>query len=264
MTPTPNNVPIEALESDYLAGRNPLAYIPYAEALRQVDRLPEAHRICQMGLSQRGQSIAGQLLHARILADMGRNEQAAEECERILDTVPQSQGARRLLIDVALKNRQFLRVVELIDEVEVVAADDPQLIAALIEAQHGLADRFVNEVRESSVPRHRPPVAMGTTSDEVLDQIARHRGVDACELISDGDRGGPLCDMVHEWSSILNSHHRLSMAIIESPDRTIFARRLEPGDRTLVVSLPEGSNVGPIKMLADRLCSLATREGALL
>ena len=55
------------LESDFLTGRNPLAYIPLCHALRRQKNYTRAYELCQRGIRNDPKSVAGRTLLARLL-----------------------------------------------------------------------------------------------------------------------------------------------------------------------------------------------------
>ncbi|MEQ8821231.1 MAG: tetratricopeptide repeat protein [Sumerlaeia bacterium] len=86
------------LQADLRSGRNPLAYIPICNELRRCKRNAEALEICQQGLSRDPSSLAGRIILARLLGDLGRYQQALSEVKKVEASAPDSKG---LLIEKA-------------------------------------------------------------------------------------------------------------------------------------------------------------------
>lgn len=82
------------LESDFLAGRNPLGYLPVCQALRKRRQFARALELCQRGLAIDATSLAGRTLHVRLLNDLGRYVEALREVERLAAEHPDLLGVQ--------------------------------------------------------------------------------------------------------------------------------------------------------------------------
>lgn len=98
---------IEGLKIYYEEGKNPLAYIPYADALRKNGQLTKAMEICISGLKQDSYSLTGRTLLARIFYDMGRYENAICELKVALQISHDSFGPNLLYARVLMKQRSY-------------------------------------------------------------------------------------------------------------------------------------------------------------
>lgn len=83
---------LDQLERDFLSGRNPLAYIPLCSNLRRQKNYARALDVCRRGLAADPDSTAGRTLHARILSDMGRYEEALQEITKVEPRAPDAAG----------------------------------------------------------------------------------------------------------------------------------------------------------------------------
>jgi tetratricopeptide (TPR) repeat protein len=99
------------IETDFLSGRNPLAYIPLCHALRRQKQYMRALELCQRGLAGDPHSIAGRTLYSRLLADLGHYEEALREITKAEASAPDAMG---LMVE---KARCLIRLKR-IDEAE--------------------------------------------------------------------------------------------------------------------------------------------------
>mgnify|MGYP003856636907 CR=1 FL=1 len=71
------------LEQDFLSGRDPRAYIPLCAALRRQKSYIRGLEMAQRGLRGDPTSVAGRIIYARLLSDVGHYEDALREIARL-------------------------------------------------------------------------------------------------------------------------------------------------------------------------------------
>ena len=104
------------LEADFLSGRNPLAYIPYCQALRRAKRFARALEACVEGLARDRDSIAGRTLYCRILGDLGLFGEALTEIDRALQQAPESAGLQTEKVRCLIKLARYDEAEEALRE----------------------------------------------------------------------------------------------------------------------------------------------------
>lgn len=232
---------------------NPLDFIPRAEALRAAGQLAQAHNLCQQALTDHPHTAAGRNLHARILFDMGKYDLAEEECHAVLEVAPESVPARKLLVQIAIKRRRFVRAITLLDNLRTETGDDPDLLAAFIEAQRGLTERFYTDLDFEIGPR--PSAKATTTRGELLEMMQRRPEVREARVVEGDKEGTALEEMLWTWGALCQAT-KLSpvrFSLIEGPDETILVRAMDDGSGAVVVRIKAGVPVGPCKRLAERV-----------
>ena len=118
---------LSKLKEIFETGANPLAYIPYADALRRSGALTQALEVCKEGLEKDTFSITGRTLYSRILTDMGRYDQAIEELGTSLQYAPDAFGANLLMAKILAKKREFREAIEILDKIKKLNPDDQEL-----------------------------------------------------------------------------------------------------------------------------------------
>ena len=119
---------LEKLKILYESGKNPLAYIPYAEALRRAKALAQALDICKEGLAQDSYSVSGRTLLARILFDMGRYDNALEELGFVLQLASDAFGANFLMARILIKKQEFSEAMDIIKKIKKLNKNDSELL----------------------------------------------------------------------------------------------------------------------------------------
>lgn len=125
---TEDDMTLEDLKELYESGKNPLAYIPYAEALRRAKALTQAIEICKDGLAQDSYSVSGRTLLARILFDMGRYDNALEELGYVLQLAPDAFGANFLMARIMVKKQEFTEAMDIIKKIKKMNRSDAELL----------------------------------------------------------------------------------------------------------------------------------------
>jgi tetratricopeptide (TPR) repeat protein len=254
---SPNTHARASVVSGPSAERHPLAFIPRAEALRTGGWLAQALDVCQRGLAASPATVAGRLLLARILVDMGKYAPAEAECEAVLTQARQSVCARRLLVKVFLHRHKFARAVALIEELKAETGDDAELAKALERAQRGLRDGH-----DSSPPaaEKTAPAADGPpTRAAFLMQLCERPEVEECRVIvAGGDTDKALGEMLEAWAGagVGLGQGRVHRAILESSKGTLLIQPLESDSATLVVKVRPGAALNPTKRLINQIVRL--------
>jgi tetratricopeptide (TPR) repeat protein len=252
---------LEALEQEAQGGGNPLAYIPLADALRAKGQYQRALETCHLGLSEYGWSVAGHILLAKIHFDMGKYDLAEAECQVVLNQAPQSLSARRLRIQLALRRRLYVRALEQIEDLQGEMGEDPELVAAFVEAQRGLAERFSQTL--ALAPPERGPDRPPSTRGELLEHLSAQPEVISCQVVPRGDMDSPLGEMLRAWEE-LESRERsaaIRMALLQSDSATLLIRDLGADDGSLVITLVGKAPFGAAKRLAEQFAALPSEGG---
>ncbi|MDX2175121.1 MAG: tetratricopeptide repeat protein [Candidatus Sumerlaeia bacterium] len=159
------------LEREYQSGRNPLAYIPYCQALRKGHQYARALNICARENRAGGSgSIAGRTLYCRLLADTGRYAESLEEAESALRTAP---GSMRLQVEKARALIKLHRPVEaraVIDELNGANPLDPEVQLLNTMMRSAVASSQQQRGRSGEVAKR----AAILNSREIVEQLARH------------------------------------------------------------------------------------------
>ncbi|MBN1477177.1 hypothetical protein JXA47_10520 [Candidatus Sumerlaeota bacterium] len=251
---------LEALEQEAQGGGNPLAYIPLADALRAQGQFHRALETCHLGLSEYGWSVAGHILLAKIHFDMGKYDLAEAECLVVLNQAPQSLSARRLRIQLALRRRLYVRALEQIEDLRNEMGEDPELVAAFLEAQRGLAERFSQSLALAPPERgsDRPPATRG----ELLKHLSAQPEIIDCQVVPLSDTDSPLGEMLRAWEALESRGHSgaIRMALLQTASATLLIRDLGADDGSLAITLTAKAPFGVAKRLAEQFAALP-REG---
>lgn len=122
-----HDISLDELKQYYEQGKNPLAYIPYAEALRKENLLTQALEICIGGIKQDSYSVTGRTLLAKIFFDMGRYESAITELKIALKIAPDAFGPNLMLAKTLLKQRNTTDASEILHKLESQKPNDPEV-----------------------------------------------------------------------------------------------------------------------------------------
>jgi tetratricopeptide (TPR) repeat protein len=251
------------LEQELSSG-SPMAYIPVAESFRVRGLLAEALEICQRGIASGLGSVAGHILLARIHFDMGKYDLAEAACQAALAMAPQSISARKLLIHMALKRRLYIRALTLLDDLCGEVGDDPDLVAAELEAQRGLAERFARELLAGTHVHGPGSASTKMTREELLGQIRARPEVLDCRVVGPKEFKSDWAQMLHLWETLCRTRgvSTVRLSFMETRTHSILIRDLGPREGTLVVALMAGSAFGPVKRVADLLAAKAAEDSA--
>lgn len=253
MVTTSSSRSLEELAQMVQSG-NPMAYIPYAEALRARGEFIMALEVCQRGLAQGPPTVAGRVLLARIHFDMGKYETAESECIAALAQAPESISARRLMVQLAIKRRAFVKALNLIEGLRADLGDDPELRSAELETQRGLADRFVSDIALASVIL-RGRSTLAANRGEILQQIRRRSEVLDAQVVANGDSAEDWGEMLRAWENLCRGAalSPIRLAVLETTRATALVRSLGSSEGNLVVTIRPDTSFGAVKHLADLL-----------
>jgi tetratricopeptide (TPR) repeat protein len=153
------------LREDFLSGRNPRAYIPICQHLRRQRRVAEALDFCQRGLQHDSRSLAGRTLLAKLLADVGRYEDALEQVRRTEEFAAGELNLLAVKAQCLIKMRQVPEAEAAVAELDERFPMDPQ--AKLLAAE-------LRQLREEALRRTSREVALPIFAPAVrLEEIVR-------------------------------------------------------------------------------------------
>ena len=129
------------IEKDFLSGRNPLGFIPLCTALRKNRMFTRALDLCQSGLRQVPESVAGRSLLAGLHADLGHYEEALKEIARVK---AKTEDSHKLLMEEARCLLKLNRFEEATEILKILDARNPL---------DGQVQRLNSELRRDSLSR---------------------------------------------------------------------------------------------------------------
>ncbi len=156
------------LESDFLSGKNPLAYIPLCNALRKQKKYSRALEICHRGLAGDPESVAGRVIYARLLGDSGRYQDALAEIQRVENKAPDALG---LMVEKAKCLIHLRRIEEAratLDELDKRNPFDPQVQMLETQYRQVKGQQQESNQRQSRSSGHR---RLKLRNQEILDRI---------------------------------------------------------------------------------------------
>jgi tetratricopeptide (TPR) repeat protein len=257
------------LESDFLTGRNPLAYIPLCHALRRQKNYTRAYELCQRGIRNDPKSVAGRTLLARLLSDLGRYEDALKEIARVEADAPEAMG---ILIEKAKCLIRLRRLMEAEITLEVLNSKNP------MDPQVQVLNRGLNELRKHELMATPIPIRSGFqrrpifTSRQLLDsvreQMTGHCKIRSFAVIPTG-AGAPALEGEEMTADVAFQFYR--EATVACKDLSVGAIRLgiiETDNVQLIVLVRQGYLVSlaiqPTPSLGRILYRFQTVIGELL
>lgn len=155
----------------YEVGNNPLAYIPFASALRKHGALNRALEVCKEGLIHDSYSVTGRTLLARILYDMARYDRALEELGVALQLAPDAFGANLLMARILAKKREFHEALDILENVKKMNPFDTDLL----ELEARLHSKiFSIETKGDADARRKNGKEQGLSLDERINELLEH------------------------------------------------------------------------------------------
>jgi tetratricopeptide (TPR) repeat protein len=162
---------LQQLERDFLSGRNPLAYIPLCNSLRKQKNFTRALELCQRGLASDPGSLAGRTLLARLMADIGRYEEAMREIARAEATAPEAQGLMTEKARCLIKMRRFDEANTVMEQLLARNPMDPQV--QLLSTQLRQLRGQLKGGTTHNVSRDEAPRFVRLQPQEMLEAIRR-------------------------------------------------------------------------------------------
>ena len=173
-----SSLPLNQLREQYESGRNPMAFIPYVEALLEAGSLSLALEICKDGLSRDPLSIRGRILLAKIMFSMGRYDNALEELGAVLQVAPDAFGANLLMARILTKKREYHDAMDIIRTLKNMNPSDRTLrelenfLNSQISSMETKGDFYERKKRPST-----KPASLDERIDELLMQLRTFPGV---------------------------------------------------------------------------------------
>lgn len=139
------NPRIEELRRRVQSDPASLAFAPLAEEYRRLGRFGEAISICEVGLNRYPSYVSARVTLARILAQVGRLDDARREFEGVLHLAPENLTAIRALAEIHQSKGP-------------VHGGDPDVIHARPQRRADLdaLERFLAAVRAARISDHPP------------------------------------------------------------------------------------------------------------
>ncbi|MCC5874904.1 MAG: tetratricopeptide repeat protein [Candidatus Sumerlaeia bacterium] len=185
---------IEHLEKEFQSGRNPMAFIPLCQALRQRGSHSRALEFCNRGLEKNPESMAGQTMRARLLNDLGHHEDALKTTDAALVNHPTVMG---LLVEKAralLAMTSYEAVEPIISQLNNMNPMDPQVkemssqwkrALALGTAQHSGVQQLPTEFSKPK-PQKEIELTYSEIAEEIRREVASLCAVHSCSVIPRG------------------------------------------------------------------------------
>lgn len=232
------------LESDFLSGRNPLAYIPLCHALRRQKKYVQALELCQRGVSRNPTSVAGRTLLARLLGDLGRYEDALREIAKVEVQAPAAMG---ILIEKAKCLIRLRKLMEADATLQKLNSLNP------LDAQVQLLNRGLSEIRKHEMLSTPLPMKSGfmrkssMTSREILehvrDEMKAHCSILCVAVIPKG-AGEPAIEGKEAAAQIAYVFYRDAMKACKDLDvGEVRLGIVETAEVQLIVLVRQGSLV---------------------
>ncbi len=158
---------LTALRQEFESGRSPLAFLPYALALRAERQYPEAIGVCHRGLTRRPESVAAQTLLGRLYCDIGSYQESRAILEPLYEASPEANGVRLALARTYIRVHEVDRAAELLSGLTEENPGDSEVQLLNGALRYLQSCRRRGRLQADSTPEGDPP----TTVDEVLDAI---------------------------------------------------------------------------------------------
>ena len=156
------DVPLEELRRRYLAGSDPLAYLPYGSALLDERQLTQALDVCLRGLDVRP-SFAGRRLLAQIYFEMGRYPQAVEVLQAMLAEGRESFAALLLLARTYSRCGRWSDCQPLLERLNRLNSADPEVILLQQQAREAFErSQQLTPVEADSAPHVVDPKSLAS------------------------------------------------------------------------------------------------------
>lgn len=232
---------IERLESMLGGTRDPLGrgFAPIAELLRTDGRLDEARVRVEEGTRQDPSFASGHMVAARIYADLGDDDRAAEALEKVLSLDPANEeaGALRSALEVA-------------DEEEAIHWAKSQGDAPVVEVTEGdvltvtMGDLYLSQ----GAPDRAVSLFERMLAEDPENAVLRDRVAEARRALA-GNRGGSLADIDPE---------KVGLAHQES--EPVRVEDLAPADPVSIESLAPVEDLADVGTAVERGAPVAVQD----
>ncbi|MCC6546734.1 hypothetical protein IT570_06150 [Candidatus Sumerlaeota bacterium] len=232
------------LESDFLSGRNPLAYIPLCHALRRQKKYIQALELCQRGVRVGPSSVAGRTLLARILSDLGRYEEALREVSKVEAEAPHAMGVLVEKAKCLIRLRRLMEADVVLHTLNSLNPLDPQVQVL----NRGLIELRKHEMLSTPLPMksgfmRKPSMTSRDILELVRDEMKDHCSILSLAVIPKG-AGEPAIEGKEEAAEVAYKFYRDSTQSCK--DLEVGAVRLgiiETAEVQLIVLVRQGSLV---------------------
>ena len=284
---------IRRLSDDLARDPSSLAFMPLADALRRAGQLEVALRVALRGLDRHPYLADAHDVLARIHADRGDLERAADEWEMALRLNPAHGPARLGLGFVDFRRGDFENAERRLSA--ATTDDDPAVAAALAHVRSALSARVpmpaptVESVAPATTTAAALPATKPTPAPSVIEfptpdpAKARHvfapalEGSDQAALLVDGDGlvlagsyadpdGNDVAEIVAAELAGVSGEAERAMrhlglgtwtSMLVEADRAVVAMTPAPLGSLLVVSASRETPVGLVRLLLDRALTRA-------
>jgi tetratricopeptide (TPR) repeat protein len=113
------------------------AFVPLAEEFRRVGRLAEAEKTCKEGLQRHSNYHSAHVLLGRILLDQDRQDEAAEEFRRVLESEPQNLLAGKLLAGIRRSQGRWGEALEIFRRLQLFYPDNADVRSQVYQLERG-------------------------------------------------------------------------------------------------------------------------------
>lgn len=175
---------LAVLKQDYESGKSPLAFVPYATALRRERSYQQAIDVCQRGLAKAPGSVAGRTLLGRLYCDVGKYSESRELLESILKNAPDAVGPLTAYVQTLLRVNDLATCEQCLETLNRINPLDPDVqllnsayrkaVGAMRVANAGLTTsvgQAATAVGAASAAAQR--TAIPVTHEELIDEIVK-------------------------------------------------------------------------------------------
>ncbi len=143
------------MRREFESGRNPRAYLEFAEALLENKRHAQALDVCQRGLAAHP-SLSGRRLLAQIYFAMGHYDETLATLESVLKEAPQMYGANLLYAQTLARRREWLKASRALADLIERNRDNAEVAELAERVRRQLESRIDEELRELGLEERRP------------------------------------------------------------------------------------------------------------
>lgn len=162
--PTPS---IEKLQKKLEKEPNSLIFLQLADEYRKESLYDDALRTCGEGLRRHPNYWSARVAMGRIYHEMGDNEKAREELEKVIKAVPDNLLANKLLGDIYMESGRFPDALKRYQLVQMLTPNDQEIVANLQKIEEQLM-----AAREPQPPAAPAPVVVPPPPVEVVAEVA--------------------------------------------------------------------------------------------